>query len=68
MTEEAKPTFNSKPFWLSKTVWFNALVFAASFFPQVQVLLQAHPEALMAVIAGANWALRHISHEKVSLW
>jgi len=67
MSEEIKPVLDSKPFWLSKTVWFNFAVFVASFFPQVQVIVQAHPELVIGAIALINKGLRFVSKDKVTL-
>ena len=42
----------TKKWWQSKTLWSNALMAVAAFFPAVQAFLS--PEILAAVFSGVN--------------
>lgn len=60
-----QPTENSKPFWLSKTMWANLLMGVAAFFPKIRDL--ASPEVMSSAFVLVNMILRLISSGKVTL-
>lgn len=55
----------SKPFYLSKTIWFNALALLATWVPGVKEAVGAG--LFDSIWATGNLILRFATHEKVSL-
>ncbi len=58
----------TKPIYLSKTVWANVILAAAAFIPAVNEYLQANPEILGLGFALVNTLLRLITKDKVELF
>ncbi len=56
--EEKKP-------WQSKTLWVNAIVAVASFFPAVAD--KVSPSVVMQVLTFVNIILRFVTKDKVTL-
>lgn len=57
---------NAKPFYLSKTLWFNAIVaVAAVFWPEVQKHIS--PEQAGAIVALGNVVLRFMTDSPVKV-
>lgn len=52
---------------LSKTLWANLIIAAVAFFPVAQVFVQAHPQIVMSVLAGVNFALRLVTKNAVGM-
>lgn len=57
---------NKRP-WLSKTLIFNALMAALALVPGVNEWAKSHTEAVMMILTGANFVLRFITKDKISL-
>lgn len=56
---------NKKKPWLSKTLWVNALVAVASFFPSVKEIVS--PDNTLMLLAFINVVLRLVTKDKISL-
>lgn len=52
-----------KPFYQSKTLWANALLFAASFHP----LAAQHHREFLNIFAGTNLLLRALTTERLGV-
>ena len=55
---------NSKPWWQSRTLWFNALVVLATFLVDPSAQLETMglpPETVVRIVAAANGILRIVS-------
>jgi hypothetical protein len=60
---------NSKPAYLSKTLWVNLLVGGlALFLPGAKEWVAAHPEVATGALAGVNILLRLVTKGKLELW
>jgi len=57
----------SKPVYLSKTVWINLVMAVSVFVPIVNSYLVAHPESFVVVFTVVNVILRLVSHGKLEL-
>jgi len=51
----------------SKTVWVNAIMAIAAFFPQVQSTLQSNPTILVIGFSLINIALRLITKKEITI-
>lgn len=56
----------TKPY-LSKTLIFNALVAVSMLIPVVGTFVQAHTEAVLMALTGANMVLRMFTKDKIGL-
>lgn len=59
MDETKKP-------WQSKTLWANAIVAVAAFFPPATSWISQNPEGFSLVLGGLNMLLRVVSEKKVT--
>ena len=57
---------DSKPLLKSKTLWVNAIVAIAAFFPSISASVS--PDVLLQVFAGINIVLRLVSKDKVVIF
>jgi len=57
----------SKPSYLSKTLWINVIMAGTAFIPGVHEWLSHNPEAIGLFFAGVNFVLRFISKDKITL-
>ncbi len=62
-----EPVVPSKKPWESKTVWVNAIVALAAFFPEVQAWIADNPQIFIFAFAAINFALRFITKDKVAI-
>lgn len=60
------PDQQKSPF-LSKTLWMNLVVAIAAFFPSVQSYIASNPMVTVMAFAGANFVLRLLSKDKLTL-
>lgn len=58
----------TKPVYLSKTVWTNLLLAVAVFYGPASQYLQGHPDILAIVFSGVNLVLRFATKAKLALW
>lgn len=65
MTEKLYPTGEVKKAWQSKTLWTNAIMALASFFPIIATNLS--PEVISTIFLGVNTALRFMTNSGVSI-
>lgn len=53
--------------WQSKTIWSNAIIALAAFYPPAQVWVAMHPELFSLGLAGLNLLLRFITSKGISV-
>lgn len=58
---------NSKPVYLSKTLWVNLIMAVGAFIPGVGEWIQAHPDLFAGVFAVINVILRLLTKDKLSI-
>lgn len=61
------PPSSTKATYLSKTLWTNAILAACAFFPGAETFITTHPQMIVAVLAGVNFALRLFTKDKLTL-
>lgn len=62
------PTETTKPAYLSKTLWVNALLaVSALFVPSINEWVVVNPDSVAIVFTVVNFALRLITKDKISL-
>lgn len=54
-----------KPFYLSKTLWANALIYAAAHIPALKPYVTV--ESVASVVAAVNLVLRVVTQDKLTL-
>jgi hypothetical protein len=57
----------TKPIWQSKTFWVAAVTTFAPFFPPVAVFIAANPWVVTSGLGTVFFALRLVSHGKVTI-
>lgn len=57
----------SKPAYLSKTIWMNLILALAAFYPPVGDYLKGHEEYVLMAFSVLNIGLRLISKDKISI-
>jgi hypothetical protein len=57
----------TKPAYLSKTVWMNLIIAASAFFPPVQEWVVSHPDMVMIGWSVVNILLRFVSGKEVTI-
>ena len=57
----------NKPFWQSKTVWFNVLTFVWQFFGSKIGVPTLSPDTFTAIITVINIVLRFVSQGSVTI-
>lgn len=60
---------NSRPSYLSKTLWLNALsAICALFIPSVNEWVNAHPDMVVGIFTALNIVLRFVTKDKIELY
>lgn len=59
---------DTKPTYLSKTLWLNLILAIAAFFPNISSVVQSHPELTIAGFAIANMIMRVVSKSELTLY
>jgi len=58
----------TKPVYLSKTLWVNLILAGTAFFGPAAEYLRSHPDVLTMLFTGVNIVLRFLTKGKVVLW
>ena len=58
----------TKTIFTSKTAAVQAVTIAAAFVPAVQAVVAAHPAETLVAVGVINFALRWITHGRVTLF
>lgn len=57
---------DNKAAWKSKTLWVNAILGAAGFYPPAQEWISTNPQAFGLIVTILNFGLRALTGEPIS--
>jgi hypothetical protein len=66
MSEQTSP--NTKPAYLSKTIWGNLLVALLPLVPGLEEIFKVNPWLHEGLFLAANFVLRAVTKDKLTLW